>query len=73
MQHNGERVELIDQPQPIPNLTVRALVLSFARATIPAAAVTSHFGFFAGIVTIASANPSAVVSMAVAPRGATTS
>lgn len=54
----------MDQPQrPLPQLTVRAIVLSVVLATILAAA-NSYLGLFAGM-TVASAIPSAVVSMAV--------
>lgn len=50
-------------PKPAPQLTVRAVVLSLFLATVLAAA-NSYLGLFAGM-TIASAIPSAVVSMAV--------
>jgi putative OPT family oligopeptide transporter len=49
--------------QPVPQLTVRAVVLAVVLAAILAAA-NSYLGLFAGM-TIASAIPSAVVSMAV--------
>jgi hypothetical protein len=49
----------------MPQLAVRALVLPIVLAAVPAAAY-SYLGLFAGI-TNASANPYAVVSMAV-PR-----
>ncbi|HKT73482.1 MAG TPA: oligopeptide transporter, OPT family [Steroidobacteraceae bacterium] len=48
---------------PVPQLTVRAIVLSVVLAVVLAAA-NSYLGLFAGM-TIASAIPSAVVSMAV--------
>jgi hypothetical protein len=60
MQHNCGMGDFINQPrQPMPHLTVRALVVSIVLATIPAAA-NSFFGLFAGM-TIASAIPYAVV------------
>src|SRR5579863_2791962 len=54
----------MNQPErPVPQLTVRAIVLAVVLAMILAAA-NSYLGLFAGM-TIASAIPSAVVSMAV--------
>jgi putative OPT family oligopeptide transporter len=53
----------MNAPAPIPQLTVRAVILSIILATVLAAANT-YLGLFAGL-TIATAIPAAVVSMAV--------
>ena len=69
VQHHGDRRDFINQPRRpvVAHLAVRANVVSIVFATIRVAA-DLKFGLFAGM-TIASAIPYAVVSMAVPRAG----